>query len=87
MLQNRLMKIWSGADEGAQPFMDADSDLIRCEVASLWKLCLRPLNVQDANGSEHTSPRRARPAPQFTRGRKGMSSESPLRARPEDVSP
>ena len=54
------MKIWSGSAERAQAFVDADSDLIRCEVASLWNLCLRPLNVQDSNGSEHTRPRRAR---------------------------
>jgi len=36
--------------------VEAASDLIRCEVASLWKLRLRPLNVQVSNGAEHTTP-------------------------------
>ena len=67
--------------------MEAASDLIRCEVASLWKLRLRPLNVQDSNGAEHTSPKSADSAPSFPRCRKRMSSEWPPRARPQDLSP
>ena len=50
---------WAGAAEMSWRFVDAEANLTRCEVASLWKLSLRPLNVQDSNGAEHTSPTRS----------------------------